>query len=51
MRSSICSGTAVRAFDFGPQAWDGWLDIDGAPPLDAQLCYGDIADFETVCTA
>jgi hypothetical protein len=51
LRTFVCPEIAVKAFDLGPQAWDGWVDIDGPPPPGAELCYGDIVDFETVRAA
>lgn len=36
----------VRAFDWAPQAWAQWEDVDG--PWSGEKVYGDIADFATV---
>lgn len=51
MQELLGSGAAVRAFDISEKAWDGWAAIDGPPPAAAELCYGDIVDFETVRAA
>ena len=39
----------VRAFDFAPQAWDAWSDVDGE--WDGDIVHGDIADFSAVDAA
>lgn len=39
----------VRAFDYGPDAWGAWEDIDG--PFAGERHNGDISDFRTVHAA
>ena len=36
----------VRGFDYGPQAWAAWEDVDGR--WDGEIVHGDIADFSSV---
>ncbi|MFH1570206.1 MAG: NAD(P)-dependent oxidoreductase [Gemmatimonadota bacterium] len=40
----------VRAFDWSPQAWTSWEDVDG-PWTGADAVYGDIADYQAVARA
>jgi nucleoside-diphosphate-sugar epimerase len=39
----------ARAFDFDPQAWAAWQDVDGE--WEGEKIYGDIADFTAVHNA
>ena len=39
----------VRAFDYGPEAWEAWADIDG--PWEREVLHGDLSDFDTVHAA
>lgn len=36
----------VRAFDYGPQAWEAWKDVDGT--WEGEKIHGDIVDFKIV---
>jgi nucleoside-diphosphate-sugar epimerase len=37
----------VRAFDYGPEAWDTWRDIDG-DWSDGEIVHGEISDYNVV---
>ena len=37
----------IRAFDYGPQAWEAWRDLDGAWN-GGQVLHGDIVDYHAV---
>jgi nucleoside-diphosphate-sugar epimerase len=47
--SNLEASHAVRAFDYGPDAWGAWADIDG--PFVGERHNGDISDFSTVHAA
>ena len=36
----------IRAFDYGPEAWQAWQEVDG--DWEGEVIHGDIADFDTV---
>jgi nucleoside-diphosphate-sugar epimerase len=36
----------IRAFDYGPQAWEKWKDVDGE--WQGEIVHGDLVDFTTV---
>jgi nucleoside-diphosphate-sugar epimerase len=38
----------VRAFEYGPEAWKDYEDVDGGEWDGGEKVYGDIADFQTV---
>ncbi len=44
--ASFSGSHRVRAFDRGPEAWEGLKDIDGE--WEGEVVHGDIADFNTV---
>ena len=37
----------IRAFDYGPQAWEAWRDLDG-DWAGGEVIHGDIADYHAV---
>ncbi len=38
----------VRAFEYGPQAWEAYSDVDGGEWDGGEIAYGNIADFGSV---
>ena len=44
---NLAGDHTVRAFDYGPEAWDIWRDIEGEW-TDGEVMHGDISDFKVV---
>ena len=47
----LAAGHTVRAWDYAPNSWDTLTASDGPPPAEAELIYGDIADFDVAAAA